>query len=110
MPAGYIIPPDSDELVQIGFDDIEDLINCIREMSVALSNDPPTEAYAVGLLLLENFSCLHDVLCHTGYLQSIHESGPLSGGAIKNRLFTRPTLGVKTEHPNDCHLGSTADE
>jgi hypothetical protein len=110
MPAVCIVPPDSDELVQIDIDDIEDLINCIREMSVALLNDCPTEAYAVGLLLLENFSRLRDVLSHTGYFENIHESGPLSGGAMKNRLLTRPYLGAKTEHPNDCHLGGTADE
>jgi hypothetical protein len=110
MSAGCIAPPDSDELVQIGIDDIEELINCIREMLVALSNDRHTEPYAVGLLLLENFNRLHNVLCHTGYLESIHKSGPLSGGAIKNRLLTQPSLGAKTEHPNDCHLWSTADE
>jgi hypothetical protein len=110
MPAGCVVPPHSDQLVQIGIDDIEDLINCIRKMSVALANDRPTEAYAVGLLLLENFSRLHGVRCHTGNLESRHESGPLSGGAIKNRLLTRPSLGAKTEHPNECHLGSTADE
>jgi hypothetical protein len=85
MPAGCIVPPDSDELVQVGIDDIEDLNNGIREMSVALSNDRSNEADAVGLLLLENFSRLHDVLCHTGYLESIHEYGPLSRGAIQNR-------------------------
>jgi hypothetical protein len=110
MPAGCIVPPDSDKLVQIDIDDIEDLINYISEMSVALSNDRPTDAYAVGLLLLENFSCLHDILCHTGYLESIQESGPLSGGAIKNRLLIRPSLGAKTEHPNDYHPGSTTEE
>jgi hypothetical protein len=110
MPAGCIVRLDSDELAQIGIDDIEDLINCIRKMSAALSNDHPTEAYAVGLLLLENFSHLHDVVCHTGSLESIHESGPLSVGAIKNRLLIRPSLGAKTEPPNGCHLGSTAYE
>jgi hypothetical protein len=110
MSAGCIVPPDSDELVHIGIDDTEDLMNCIRETSVVLSNDRPTEAYAVGLLLLENFSHLHDVLCHTAYLESIHESGPLSGGAIKNKLLIRHSLGAKTEHPNDCHLESTVNE
>jgi hypothetical protein len=29
MPAGCILPPDSDELVHIGIDDTEDLINCV---------------------------------------------------------------------------------
>jgi hypothetical protein len=110
IPADCIVPPDSDELAQIGIHDIDDLINCFREMSVALSNDRPTDGYVVGLLFLENFSCLPDALCHMGYLESIYESGLLLGGVMTNRLLIRPSLGAKTEHSDDCYFGSMADE
>jgi hypothetical protein len=83
MPAGCILPRDTENSIHLSVGDINDVIDVIgpiTAMSTQLSHNHPEEALSTGDLLLTLFMDLNNTLIDTGRLETIRDTGPFSGG------------------------------
>jgi hypothetical protein len=110
MPAGCILHRETEHSIQLVVGDINDGIGRIKAMSAQLSENHPEEALSTGSPLLSLFMDLNDTLVETDSLETIHETGPFSGGGIKNRMFTRPAVDYMNPFLDPAFLGSPADD
>jgi hypothetical protein len=85
MSEGCIVPPKTEESVFRVLGDIQ----ILDQMAVFLSKDQPHQAYRMCEPLMQKLINFHDRQIEHGSLESIRESGLLSGGGIQIRMFTR---------------------
>jgi hypothetical protein len=88
MPAGCIVLPEDGELLSVDFGGICKIIDCIKGISWNLAANHSIAAYEEAEPLFHIFLALNGELNSKGFTESVPESDPLSGGGIKNRLFS----------------------
>lgn len=100
MPAGCIVLPDTRKSIRV---EMGDIIERIENVSLQMSACRDGEALADGSSFMVPLFILKQQLDSSGWVEPIPESGRLSGGGIKNRLFSGRVGG---EPP----IAPTADE